>query len=168
MTKMMVVSHHEEHEFVDENNVVDELVDEVVEEVVDEVSQGDDFDNNTKQIKVISLELGSDTETNENNTFFQEDNTNENLNIEKVEGNMDNNQSIDDVSEPSYNPLNQEKVENVENMETEINNQQKYGKYNVKQLREHALEKNLGDAKIIKNMKKQDLLTLILNNESNP
>ena len=50
-------------------------------------------------------------------------------------------------------------------METEINNQENYNKLSVKDLKDIARNKNLGDAKMIKNMRKQDVLSLILNNE---
>ena len=157
----------EEEDFVnndvEEEGFVDEILDEVVNEIIDEVVVDDELDNSVKQIKVINLELGNDTESTDLKSLLKQSNINDNLNIniENVEQKVEENQSNDINSELSYNPL------NMKNMETEVTNQEKYSKYTVKQLKEYVLEKDLGDGKNIKNMKKQDLLNLILNNETN-
>tara|TARA_Y100000389_G_scaffold204833_1_gene260021 strand:+ start:4640 stop:5473 length:834 start_codon:yes stop_codon:yes gene_type:complete len=157
----------EEEDFVnndvEEEGFVDEILDEVVNEIIDEVVVDDELDNSVKQIKVINLELGNDTESTDLKSLLKQSNIDDNLNIniENVEQKVEENQSNDINSELSYNPL------NMKNMETEVTNQEKYSKYTVKQLKEYVLEKDLGDGKNIKNMKKQDLLNLILNNETN-
>ena len=54
----------------------------------------------------------------------------------------------------------------LQNVETEINAQGNYNKKcKLKNSKKLQLVKYLGDAKMIKNMKKQEVLSLILNNE---
>ena len=107
------------------------------------------IENETKQIKVINIELND-----HNVTSDETPSTEEQLQIEETYEPLDVSKDLKENSESL-----------LQNVETEINTQENYNKMSVKELKEIATNKNLGDAKMIKNMKKQEVLSLILNNE---
>ncbi len=106
------------------------------------------IESDTKEIKVINIELNQEEEEEEDE-----------LNLE----NANSTQLVTDLELVDKEENNETLLENVE---TEINNQESYNKLNVKQLKEIAVNKGLGDAKEIKNMKKQEVISLLVNNKN--
>ena len=122
----------------------------------DEVNNTEDDDLNnsinmiesdTKEIKVINIELNQE-EVNEDEFNLENANLTQLVTDLELVDKEENNETL------------------LENVETEINNQESYNKLNVKQLKEIAVNKGLGDAKEIKNMKKQELISLVVNNKN--
>ena len=105
------------------------------------------IESDTKEIKVINIELNQE-EVNEDELNLENANLTQLVTDLELVDKEENNETL------------------LENVETEINNQESYNKLNVKQLKEIAVNKGLGDAKEIKNMKKQELISLVVNNKN--
>ena len=105
------------------------------------------IESDTKEIKVINIELNQE-EVNEDEFNLENANLTQLVTDLELVDKEENNETL------------------LENVETEINNQESYNKLNVKQLKEIAVNKGLGDAKEIKNMKKQELISLVVNNKN--
>ena len=138
----------------DRESVQDEHEDDDKDEEDVNNTEDDDLNNSinmiesdTKEIKVINIELNQE-EVNEDELNLENANLTQLVTDLELVDKEENNETL------------------LENVETEINNQESYNKLNVKQLKEIAVNKGLGDAKEIKNMKKQELISLVVNNKN--
>ena len=138
----------------DRESVQDEHEDDDKDEEDVNNTEDDDLNNSinmiesdTKEIKVINIELNQE-EVNED------------------EFNLENKKLTQLVTDLELVDKEENNETLLEHVETEINNQESYNKLNVKQLKEIAVNKGLGDAKEIKNMKKQELISLVVNNKN--